>query len=364
MTVTGSRADYGLIHNSVLELRKDWAVDLIVIGDSPMLRIEGPTAQIDRTLFRNIYPIEVPFAALAEGASMQDGFAAILRASGQFLRAAQPRLFLAAGDRWEIFATVMASFFAQVPIAHLAGGDVTMGSYDEHFRTCITQFSKWHLTTNSEATARLKKICLHPEMIFQVGSPSIDHLAEDSLLSTAAIEAVLKIKLPKNFFLVNFQPQTVSPLSPLQQIQTFLQGLSKIHAATELVWALPNMDLGASEIQDAIFHFTKTRPGVHAYTALPRNVYLSLLKRSIALLGNSSSGIYEAPALGVPALNVGDRQKGRLMASSVICCPLEIKAMQNALHSLDRKEKLALQSPYGDGQSALRMREIFKAELI
>jgi UDP-hydrolysing UDP-N-acetyl-D-glucosamine 2-epimerase len=262
-----------------------------------------------------------------------------------------PELVLLVGDRYEMLAAAQAAMIAQIPIAHLAGGDVTANAFDDPIRHSISKMAHLHFVTNQIAAARLQQMGEHPATIFNVGSPAIDELLRQPRLAPREIEQRLHCRFREKNLLVTFHPVTLLADYGLAEFHALLQALGTLGEEFGMIFTKPNADTRSHEILVELERFVASRPGTFLYDSLGPELYWSVMDHVDVVVGNSSSGLYEAPSLKKPAVNVGSRQSGRILASSVIQAPASGSAIARAII-----EALALNckdavNPYGDGRA-------------
>lgn len=354
--VTGSRADYGLLLPVMRALRDaaQFKLQVIVTG-MHLAPAFGNTWQV---IEQDGFSIDAKVASLVEG----DDAPAVTKSIGQgvsgcadTLQKLQPDLLLVLGDRYEIFAAVQAALIACVPVAHLAGGDLTEGAYDDALRHSMTKMAHLHFTTHAAATRRVRQMGENPEHIHTVGSPALDLLNSMTLLDRSALEQELDIKLRARNLLITFHPVTLEPLSSTQQFEELLAALQTFDAATGLFLTYPNADNGGRALTRMLENFVAQRDHAAAFPSLGQLRYWSLLAQVSAVVGNSSSGLYEAPSFKVPTVNIGSRQSGREKAASVIDCEPQRAAITQAIKHALTLDCARVVNPYGDGRSAARI---------
>ncbi len=351
--VTGSRADYGLLRwvmqgineSSKLELQ------LVVTGMhlSPEFgltwrEIEADGFRIDRkveTLLSSDTPVGI---AKAMGLGMM-GFA-------DAYSDLQPDVVLVLGDRYEIFAAAAAALPACIPIIHLHGGETTEGAIDEAMRHTITKMSHLHFVATSESRRRVLQLGESPEFVFLVGGLGIDSILRLPLLSKDELEAALNIKFARRNLLVTFHPTTLEPGASSRQMAEMLTALDRL-VDTNLIFTMPNSDTEGRVLISMIEEFVGSHPNASAFDSLGQLRYLSCVNQVDGVVGNSSSGLLEVPSFKKGTIDIGNRQKGRERATSVIHCEPEMGEILSAisrLYSSEFQEILAeTQNPYGHG---------------
>jgi len=295
----------------------------------------------------------------AEGISRAIG--ETVQRSSVSLARLQPDIVVVLGDRYEILAVALAATVLRIPLAHIAGGDVTLGAYDEGFRHALTKLSHVHFTTNANATTRLWQLGEEPWRVHEVGSPGIDALLEAELLSKAELEERLSWKFRPRNLLVTLHPVTLQPASGVVQVQALVAALECLTDDVGVIVTGTNADSDGAEINAVLQEYCvrNARRARHV-TSLGNLAYLSMLAQVDAVVGNSSSGLYEAPSLGTPTVDIGVRQKGRPMASSVIHCDVDAKSIIQGIDEALSRGRNSVTSPYGDGHAAERIVSVLR----
>ena len=360
--ITSSRADYGLLRWIMQDIRENPDLTLQVIATGTHLSNSfGLTLkEIEQDGFTIDSKVEIlsgDDSQLGIAESMSRGLIGVAKA----LHALKPDLVLALGDRFEIFASVSAAMVAKIPVAHLHGGEKTVGAYDDSFRHAITKMSHLHFVATEEYRKRVIQLGENPSSVFIVGGVGIDSINNLKLLSKSELEKELNISFYEKSLLITFHPETLAKSSPANQIQELLSAL-KDQENTTFIFTMPNADTGGREISNMIKDFVAENPNAYAFTSLGQLKYFSCIKAVDAVVGNSSSGLLEVPTFKKATINIGDRQKGRLQAKSVINCDPDKKSL---LESLDRiysvtfKDSLKTTiNPYGIGGASAKIVEI------
>lgn len=351
--ITGSRADYGLMYWPMKEIQNDAELELQVIATGMHLSPEfGLTYKVIETDgFKIDACVEMLLSSdTAVGVAKSMGLA-IIGFADAFERL-KPDMLLLLGDRYEILAAASAALVAKIPIAHIAGGDVTEGAFDESIRHSLTKMSHIHFVTNEEALKRVRQLGENPASIFNVGSPGLDFIKKAKLLSLPELENSLNFKFREKNLLITFHPVTLGDQSSQKQFEELLRALDKMGPSVGLVFTKPNSDNDGRVIIKLIEEFVATHPNACAHTSLGQIRYLSTISHIDAVIGNSSSGLYEAPSFKKPTVNIGDRQKGRLQSISVINCRPESSEIEKSIREAFVYDCKDVVNPYGDGQSA------------
>ena len=357
--VTGSRADYGLLRLVMKGIKAESSLTLQIIATGMHL---SPTFGLT---YKEIESDGFEIDKKVECLSSSDSPVAIAEATGKALSGCakafdelKPDLVLVLGDRFEIFAACSAALLARIPIAHIHGGDVTAGAYDEAFRHSITKMSSIHFVATEEYKKRVIQLGENPNTVHLVGGLGVDAIKELKLLSKEEIEQRLSIKFLDKSLLVTFHPATLEAQAPEEQIRELLAALSNRPDVT-LIFTMSNADTGGLEIMRQIKDFVEKNDNAHIFESLGQLNYLSFMAIVDGIVGNSSSGILEAPTLSVGTINIGDRQLGRTQSDSVINALASKESIEKALKKLFSSEfKLTLAtctSPYGEGGASRKI---------
>lgn len=360
--VTGTRAEYGLLFCLMEELANDNDFELQIIATGMHLSPEfGLTYKvIEEDGFRINEKIEMLLSGdTAIAITKSVGLATIGFADA--LDRLKPDLLIVLGDRFEILAAAQAALIANIPVAHIAGGDTTEGAIDEAIRHSVTKMSHLHFVTNEIAAIRVMQMGENPNHVYNVGSPGIDQIQRLNLLSKDELAKDLLYEFKNKNLLLTFHPVTLDKQPASEQFEEVLRALDNLGDEIGIIITKPNSDAGSRELIIMIEDYVNKRPNAKSYTSLGQLRYLSLLSHVDVVVGNSSSGLYEVPSFKKPTVNIGDRQKGRLQAASVInCSPIEYEiesAIRKAL-VLDCSDTV---NPYGDGNSSKKILSIIKS---
>lgn len=360
--VTGTRAEYGLLYWLLKEIKADPDLDLQIIVTGMHLSpefgltykvIEADGFTIDQKV-EMLLSSDTPVSIAKSMGLGTIGFA-------DAYELLKPDLIVLLGDRFEMLSAAQAAMVANLPIAHIAGGDTTEGAFDEAIRHSITKMAHLHFVTNELSLKRVRQLGENPDHIYNVGSPGLDYIRKAKLLSRNKLEKALNFRFLKKNLLVTWHPVTLELTSSSSQFEELLTTLKSLGEDYGIIFTMPNADTDGRILMDMIDHFVKVNENAKVFTSLGQLKYLSLMDQVDAVVGNSSSGIYEAPSFKVPTVNIGDRQKGRLKAESVIDCPPEREEILSAINSAMQLNCENVINPYGDGKSSERIIEIIKA---
>lgn len=351
--VTGSRADYGLLYWLMRDIQdgSTFELELVVTGMHLSPEFGLTVGVIEEDGF--------PITARVESLLSSDTAVGVAKAVGlgtigfaDVYQRLKPDVVMLLGDRFEIFAAAQAALFAKLPIAHIGGGDITEGAFDEAIRHSISKMAHLHFVTNEDAARRLARMGENPAHIFNVGSPGLDHLHRTDFLNRNALENDLGFQFQKLNFLITFHPVTLGNAPSENQLDVLLQALDGCGSDVGLIFTLPNADTDGRVLIERIKDFVSTRSNARAYPSLGQNRYLGTMAIVDIVIGNSSSGLYEAPSMGTPTVNIGMRQQGRLKAESVFDCIPEKHSIEDAIAKALSFGRKKVVNPYQKGDCA------------
>jgi len=330
--VTGSRAEYGLLYNLMKKLNKDKNIKLQIIATCMHLLPKfGLTyKEIIKDGFKINWTVKMPISSSkpinvtkATGLGMV-GFA-------KAFAKLKPDIIIILGDRFEILSAAFAALSEKIPIAHIHGGESTTGVIDEAIRHSVSKMSTWHFVATKKYGKRIMQLGENPNRIYLVGSLGVDRIKNIKLYSKDILEKKINFKLGAKNILVTYHPVTLNNNSEKKDIEAIIQSIQKIKKA-KIIFTLPNADSGSEVILKTIKNFVKKNKNRSiAFKSMGDKLYLSTMKNSDLVLGNSSSGIIEAPSFKIPTINVGDRQNGRIKAGSIIDCDAKYSSIKQAI---------------------------------
>lgn len=357
---TATRAEYGLLRPILAAMEKSATIrPLLIVAAAHLSARHGATLGEIEADGRRAAAL-VPAAMSGDDAvSTAHDMADTLRGCADAYATLGLDAVVILGDRTEALAAAAAAVPFGLPILHLEGGHRTEGAVDDAVRHAITKLAALHFTAAEPYRRRLLQMGEAPERVFTVGSTGVDNLMASGPSTPAEASAITGLDLPPGFLLVTLHPETLSALSPADQARAFLDGLATVEDRVILI-TLPNADVGGADIRRAIAAFADARPDrVRVAESLGARGYVAALTACAAVVGNSSSGMMEAPAAGVPVVNVGDRQAGRLRTTGVIDCAMEPEAVAAAIARAltPAFQALARSQPavFGDGQAGERI---------
>ncbi len=362
--VTGTRAEYGLLTPLLKNIEEDSELELQLLVTGAHLSPEfGLTYKEIEQNFRINKKIEILLSSDTPiGISKSMGLAQI--GFAEAFDELKPDIVVVLGDRYEIFSAASAATVACLPIAHIHGGETTEGAFDEAFRHSITKMSHLHFTAADEYRQRVIQLGENPSMVFNVGAIGIDNIKNMKLLSREEFEKSIDFKLDKKNLLVTFHPVTLEDSTAKAQFEELLAAIDGLKD-TNVIFTKANADTDGRIINQMCDEYVVTNAHkAVVFTSLGQLRYLSALQYVDAVVGNSSSGIIEAPSFKIGTINIGDRQKGRIRAQSVIDCEPKQSNIVDALARLYSGEFQAnlknVQNPYGNGMAAKQIREVLK----
>lgn len=351
--VTGTRAEYGLLRRVMQRIKESDRLELQLVVTGMHLSPEfGLTVQdIEGDGFIINHKIEMLLSSdTPTGITKSMGLGMIGFADA--LTQLQPDLLLVLGDRFEIFAASTSAMIARIPIAHLHGGESTEGAVDESIRHSITKMSHLHFVAAEEYRQRVIQLGEHPDRVFNVGGLGIDSILGLNLMTRSQLETDLNFKFADRNLLITFHPVTLEKSTSREQMHELLMALKKLKDVG-LIFTMPNADTDSRILFQQIRDFCDSNPLANSYTSLGQLRYLSCVKYVDGVVGNSSSGLTEVPSFNKGTINIGDRQRGRLRAESVIDCKPDNSSITDALEQLFSSaftSSLPLaRNPYGNG---------------
>lgn len=362
---TGSRAEYGLLYCLMKEIDSDSDLELQTLVCGMHLSPEfGLTyQQIEADGFEITSKVDMLLSADSPvGVAKSMGLGLIGFADA--LDHLKPDILVVLGDRFEIMAIAIAAMVAKVPVAHISGGEVTEGALDESIRHAMTKIAQWHFVAAEPYRRRVIQLGENPKNVFNFGAPGLDYLEHIEWLTRSSLEVDLGIKLEAPVFLVTYHPATLGRERPLAAMEELLAALDDCPEA-KIIFTHPNADTGGRSLINRIESWVRNnKQRARAFVSLGQQRYLSLMREADVIVGNSSSGITEAPLLKKATVNIGDRQKGRLKAASIIDAEENrvdiLKAIRSALSEEFRKKLPVTNSLYGRGDASKKIKDALK----
>jgi len=363
--VTGSRAEYGLLRPLIEEIISEgsFTLQLLVTGSHLSPEFGLTYQEIEADGYRIDEKVEVIMSSDSPIGICKSMGLGLISFSEAYARL-QPDLLIVLGDRYEIFSAVSAAHISRIPVAHLHGGEVTEGAFDDALRHSITKMSHFHFTSTEAYRRRVIQLGENPDRVFNVGAIGLDNMLRLKLMFREEFETAIGMKLNRRNLLCTFHPVTLEKNTSVQQVKSLLNVLEQ-QEDTNVIFTKTNADTDGRIINQLIDEFTrKDGNRFKSFVSLGQLRYLSAMQYVDAVIGNSSSGIIEAPGFGIGTVNIGDRQTGRIKSETVIDCEPAETAIASALKTLYSPEFQRLRkqatNPYGDGQTAPRVVSILR----
>ena len=357
--VTATRAEYGLLKPLIQKINEDLDTDLqLIVTGTHLIEEYGYTVKFIK---EDNYPIaaEVPVKICTNSASeISQTMGRYFQAFSEVFQKVKMDCVVVLGDRYELIPICFCAANAKIPIAHISGGEVTEGAIDDAVRHCITKLSYLHFPACEIYRRRIIQLGEDPMRVFNVGDPGVENIKKMKFLSRQDLGNILSTDLEKPYFLVIFHPITLDKVKPEIQIRRLLSAIENFKDI-QFIFLKSNADIGGEMINQYLKEFVKRNNNCKLFSSLKIEQFLSLQKYSLGLIGNSSSGIVETPCLGIPTINIGDRQKGRLLADSIISCSVDIieikSAIKLALSTEFREKAKKAINPYGSGDTSTKI---------
>ncbi|RJP30165.1 MAG: UDP-N-acetylglucosamine 2-epimerase (hydrolyzing) [Candidatus Omnitrophota bacterium] len=362
--ITGTRAEYGILKPLIEHIEaSDSLQGHLLVGGMHLAPEFGSTInQILADGFRIDARIDMLFSSDAR-AAMGKGLGIGIYGFTQEIERLAPDIVMVLGDRVEMFAGAAAGLCCGATIAHIHGGEVTQGGLDEYMRHAITKLSHLHFAATEKSKERIIRLGENPEFVFCVGTPGLDAILQFPQLSDAELSQRLMIPIPERFLLLVQHPISTHPQTAADEMRETLSALKEFSIPVFLFY--PNSDAGSREMLAVIREY-ETEEWIHTFVNVSRDIYCNLLRRATALIGNTSSGIIDAPAYGAPVVNIGERQKGRERGENVIDAQPQRESIKQAVHTAlfdeaFRQRARTTRNPYGDGRASERIGRILES---
>jgi UDP-hydrolysing UDP-N-acetyl-D-glucosamine 2-epimerase len=363
---TGTRAEYGLLYWLLKYLQQDESIELqLFVGGTHLSHEFGYSIeQIISDGFLVTERLEFLLPRETTNA-VSKSLALAINSTADAIIKHSPDALIILGDRYEALGAAQAAMINRVPLIHIHGGEITEGAYDDAIRHAITKLSHLHFTATETYRKRVIQLGEAPAHVFNVGAPGIDSIKRLNLLSREDLNHYFSGKLTKPYFLVTYHPVTLAKNGAIDGLKNLLLAL-ELFSEFQVIITYPNADDFGHEIIDYLKIYAKEH---QEQILLVKNLgqlrYLSAMKHAEAVVGNTSSGIIEAPSLNVPTVNIGERQKGRITSNSVVDCKMDTKSIIDAINQVatnDFKSRVALmENPYGDGNASQAIYQILKS---
>lgn len=366
--VTGTRADYGLLKPVIenIQINPDLALSLLVTGMHMSPEFGLTYKEIENDGYSISAKIEMLLSADTPSGIMKSMGIEMISFADVFERE-QPDLLLILGDRFEALVAAVAAMVNRIPIAHIAGGELTEGAIDEAIRHSITKMSHLHFTATDVYRKRVIQLGEQPQNVYNVGALGVDNVKKVKLLDKNELEEEIGFEISSNTIMLTYHPVTLENMTAYQQFKNILGFLDR-HREFRIIFTKANSDMDGRTINKMIDEYVKINSDrCVAYTSMGQLRYLSALRFCCAVVGNSSSGIVEAPSFHVPTINIGDRQKGRIHGKSVISCSNDIEDIERAFQQIRQYDFRELikntKNPYEGKDTAEQIVKIMNKEL-
>lgn len=362
--VTATRAEYGLLKPLIKKINDDpdTELNLIVTGTHLIEKFGYTIKYIEEDGFPIMKKIPVEICTEDSTTISQTMGRYFISFAGVF-ESLQLDFLVVLGDRYELIPICYCAANAKIPIAHISGGELTEGAIDDAVRHSVTKLSYLHFPACEMYKKRIIQLGESPDRVFNVGDPGVENVKTMEMMSENALRKKLSLDSDIPYFSVVFHPVTLDDTKPEKQIQELLNAIEKFENIMFVVMKA-NADSGGEIINQCLQRYVDTHTNCKLFSSLRVEEYLALQKFSLGLIGNSSSGIVETPCFGIPTINIGDRQKGRLMADSIINCKPEKESIYNAIKkamSCEFREKAKKTvNPYGSGNTSYEILKIIK----
>lgn len=367
--VTTTRAEYGLLLPLVKRVHADAYLELLLAVTGAHL--DERYGNTKKEIENDGFPIDVCIPILEQEDSQEAIGKVMANAvslfTSYFLRR-KPDMVVLLGDRYETMGVALAALACKIPISHIHGGETTEGAIDEAIRHSISKMSYLHFTACADYQKRVIQLGEHPSRVFDVGALGIENIKTLQLLSREEIGRQIGFSLEKPYALVTFHPVTLENETQTKQIEELLAALTQF-PSLKLIFTKSNADSGGLEISKKIDEYVQKHPNqAIAFYSMGYLRYLSAMQSCAMVIGNSSSGILEAPAFRIPTIDIGDRQKGRIAAPSIIHCETQreniVAAMEKAFSPKFQQLCATVESPFGDGHTSDKIVTIMKETLL
>jgi len=365
--ITGGRADYDLLYPLIQKVNKSKELELQLIVTGMHLSKEFGNTQ--KRILNDGFIISKKIKTINSKDTelgIVKSFSLGTQNIGKTLAKIKPDLVVVLGDRSEIYAGTCAAFFLNIPIAHIHGGEVTSGSMDDIMRHAITKHSHLHFVSTKEYKKRVIQLGEKPNSVFNVGSLGVENIKNLKLMSKYEVEQDLKISLGVTNFLITYHPVTLERDKTIKEFKNLLQALNEFSQIT-LIFTKSNSDLFGRKINQIIDLYVKQRKNAYSFMSLGKKRYLSLMSHVDGLLGNSSSAIIESPSFKIGSINIGNRQKGRIIPDNIINSRSDAKSIKSSIKlilSEKFKKKLKMiKNPYDKKNVSKNIYEIIKKNL-
>jgi len=365
--ITGSRAEYGLLRWVMQGVKDDPELTLQMVATGMHLsprfgltyqEIESDGFDIDRKV-EMLTESDTPVGVAKSMGNAMIGFA-------DALDELRPDIIVVLGDRFEILSAALAANVMGLPIAHIGGGDVGRGTYDNNFRHCISKLSSLHFVTNEDSKLRVIQLGEDPTYVFNFGSTAVDNFQLLRILSKDELQNSLNLKFEDDVLLMTFHPLSANPGTSLKQLAEILNAIETLRHSRKftLILTNANADSEGMGINEVLRQYAKISTDTYFFDDLGQVRYLSIMKLAKVVIGNSSSGIYEAAYCMTPTVNIGNRQEGRTAPASVIHCPAKSEEVVASIEQALKFKMVGIDMVYGSGNTSTQIVKVLKKQIL
>tara|TARA_B110000211_G_scaffold228514_1_gene284856 strand:+ start:13733 stop:14878 length:1146 start_codon:yes stop_codon:yes gene_type:complete len=357
--ITSTRADFSLLKNLIHQFKKNINFDLKVIatGTHFSKKYGFSFNEIKKEKINVFKRIKISNNVKSPKFLLKDLNNISIKITS-LLEKHKPNLIILLGDRYEVLGSSLAAYISKTPVAHIHGGEITVGSLDDGFRHCISKLSAVHFVSHETYKKRLTQLGENPKTIFNVGALGVENIHKTKFISKKNLEKLLKIKLQKKILSICLQPEISKSLT-IKLVDETLSSLKK-HDDKSLIFTMPGADLNNEIIFNKIKYFVKNRDNSFLFKSLGSQRYLSLLKISDAFIGNSSSGIIEMPSFKKPTINIGKRQEGRIRSNSIMDVSIKKELIQKKIRLIYSQKLKTVKNPYKKNNTSKKIISIIK----
>lgn len=354
--VTATRAEYGILKNVIDKIEKSDRLELcLMVTGTHLVPEYGMTVgEIEQDGYLIAEKIDILLAS-DEPVSVSKTMGLAMISFAEAFERHRPDCLVVLGDRYELVSVCSAAMNARIPIMHISGGETTQGAIDESVRHCITKMSYLHFPACETYRKRIIQLGEEPERVYNFGDVGVESVRRIPVMTKQELEQSIEFRLDKPYMSVTFHPVTLESYEAEQQMQELLSALDAF-GDMKFVFTKANADTGGRKINEMIDVFVSGHSNCAAFASLGIRRYINLLRFSGGIIGNSSSGIVEAPAIGIPTVNIGNRQKGRLQADSILNCAPEreeiIRTVKESQTKAFQERARHTVNPYGDGEAS------------
>ena len=336
--ISSSRADYGLLREVIIETQKLNKTTYLMVTGSHLSKDFGKTFyEIKKDKIKNLIKKNIIIKKYSDS-KICEYISEAIKSTRDVILKIKPNILVILGDRYELLGCAIAAMVSRIPIAHLHGGEITSGAYDDSIRHSLTKLSHLHFPIHDQYKKRLIQLGEDPKRIYNFGGLGAYSAKKSSLLNKIQLEKILKIKFDKNIILVSFHPVTLEKNRSRYQVRNLIKFLKELNNSTIIITS-PNSDNESKIIKSEFLTFAKKNTNVHFYNSLGHKIYISLMKISYLVIGNSSGGVLETPSFGVKTINIGNRQKGRILSNNIVNCNYDYHSIKKSFLKIQKKPK-------------------------